>query len=425
MHLGGAIHRRATGAEIRVAADEDHPVFFGDRFRRHPLLGEHRKSDRINADAAQGSGVVGGAARVTVLFGNEFLDGMLTIANDMRRVTAGDGNEFAPNDQHPVVFPFGKLLHDDRAAFLTGGSIGGDDLLTGVQVQSDAASLVPVQRFHDDWQADFVGGSPGIFSVLHRAALRHRQANFIEQAQSEVFVLDDVLRNRAGLTGGGGQDFPLFGTPAELHQTTFSEAVYRDAPQTCCIDHGTSAGSEADLLSELAQSSDGRVHIQGLSKQCGVNQTPGEFKGRAGNGFFIKLGDDAIRQGLRCRHQLAKAHLKIRAALQMQRDGLQQGRQSFRLGCGADFTDLRRQGRQPGEQPGTPVGAVVGQFRKLHLAFQDRLTRPKIRAAQRKDFANNGGAEFAGWSRMWQATKRECAELSPDLRQVKGNLGAN
>ena len=78
--------------------------------------------------------------------------------------------------------------------------------------------MIAVAWFDDDRQADLQSSCPSVVYVLGRTPARNGKTRLMEEDACQVFVLDNVLCDGAGLTGGSGEDFFLFSTPTELDE---------------------------------------------------------------------------------------------------------------------------------------------------------------------------------------------------------------
>ena len=118
----------------------------------------------------------------------------------------------------------------------------------GGEIESNTAALIAVERLHHHRQADFEGGFPRILGRANGAAFGHREPHFAEQAAGEIFVLDDVLGDRAGQAGGGGKNLPLFAAPTELDQTSLGKSADGNPPADRGVHHGAGARPEAQVI---------------------------------------------------------------------------------------------------------------------------------------------------------------------------------
>ena len=75
---------------------------------------------------------------------DELGDRLPAVADDLRRLAAGGGDELAADDQEAVVGARGEPLDDDLVrALLAGAGVGRDDLLAGRQVVATPRPWLP------------------------------------------------------------------------------------------------------------------------------------------------------------------------------------------------------------------------------------------------------------------------------------------
>ena len=124
-HVGmdalGHVDGRAAGAQVRVAADQHDRAGRRNRIGREALIGQHGQRDGVELDLAQHRGVMLAAAGIGVDDVDQLADRVVAVADDVGRLAAGGGHDFAADDQHAVVVARGELLDQHGLAFLVRG----------------------------------------------------------------------------------------------------------------------------------------------------------------------------------------------------------------------------------------------------------------------------------------------------------------
>lgn len=81
-------------------------------------------------------------------------------------------------------------------------------------IQRDAASMIPVERFDDDRPPEPLALGQRRLRRTNYPALRHRQTRLGEQALGQVLVAGDVDRDLSGVAGNAGSQALLPATRA-------------------------------------------------------------------------------------------------------------------------------------------------------------------------------------------------------------------
>ena len=167
-----------------------------------------------------------------------------------------------------------------------------------------------------------------------------------------------------------------------------------DAPVGGCIGDAGGAGANAQAVDHLGQLGDVAGHVKGLVGDGRQNQIARTEQGLAAHGFVACADDDLVNTPGTGFAGFAKTGLHASAALQLQRDMLQDV-----AGPGAFFQPLQEaaalahaaavlhQAGQPGRQAlgeaGQGVGGAVFQIADVDQRFDDRAISPNVGAAQR------------------------------------------
>ena len=91
---------------------------------------------------------------------DELGDRVPAVADDLRRLAAGGGDDPAAHDQHAVIGAGGEPLDNDSVQSARTLAVGRLDLLTGGQICGDPASLAAELRLDDDRAADLLRPPP-------------------------------------------------------------------------------------------------------------------------------------------------------------------------------------------------------------------------------------------------------------------------
>ena len=83
MNVVGHVHRRTTGAQIRVAANQDVGARRRDGIRRTTLVGEHAQCNRVELDSAEHRRVSVASPRVAIDLFDELGNGGAAVSHDL------------------------------------------------------------------------------------------------------------------------------------------------------------------------------------------------------------------------------------------------------------------------------------------------------------------------------------------------------
>ena len=179
--------------------------------------------------------------------------------------------------------------------------------------------MIAVLRLDDDRQTDLLGGIPGVVGVGDGTALRHRHTDDVQQSARQLLVLGDHLGDGAGGVGFGGADAALPRAVAELHETAAVEPAHRNAATQGSLDDGGGAGSEADIVGQIAQTDQIGGEIEGAIGQGGQDEFSRRLQTGAAEILFLVLDDDAEETIAATRTYQAEVHGTSGQALQFER----------------------------------------------------------------------------------------------------------
>lgn len=293
----GGVGGAAAGAQVGVATEQHDLAGGRDGGGGKSLAGEDCVGDLVERNLAQRRGVIFATAWVEIGFGDQFGNGAPTIPHDLRRFAAGGGDQLAVDDEDAIVGTGGELFDQDVVFFLAGGGIGSLDLLAGIEVDGDAASLVAVLRFDDDGQADFLGDLPGVFGVGNGASGGDGNADGAEQLFSQLLILHDGFGDGAGPVGFGRQNAVLMAALSELDEAAFIEPAGRNAASLGGPDDGTGAGTQPDVLVERAQFVDRAFDVEFAALHGCREQLQSGLQGHASDGLFAILHGELADSG--------------------------------------------------------------------------------------------------------------------------------
>ena len=347
------------------------------------------------------------AARVGVDLGvDQLADGRFAIAADVDDLAARGRYHLAAHHQQAVFLAGDEAFDDDLGALGLGGGEGVHDFLARLQVQRYAARVVAVGRLDDHGQADVLGGFPGVFGRLDRAALGHGHAGGGYQLLGQVLVARDAFGDGAGAVGLGRPDAALRGAVAQLHQVAVVQADVRDAAFGGGIDDAGGAGAQALAIHQVGQPGDGGGDVVGAVVDGRHDQVAGGFDGQFAD-RLVAGADDHLVDAVFARHaRLAKAGLHAGLGLQLQRHVLQDvagpgavAQAHQKAAAPADAAAVLDQAGQPGGEPlveaGQGVGGVILQLADVDDGLDDGAVGPDVGAAQVRHAADHDVGESA------------------------------
>ena len=113
-----------------------------------------------------------------------------------------------------------------------------------------AAAEIAVLRLHNDGQANFLSGFPGIIGVLNCASVGRGHADGLQHLASELLVFGDRLGDGTGLVGFGGPDLPLTRTISQLHEVLPVDPADGNAAALRGLDDRPGAGPQANIMGQ-------------------------------------------------------------------------------------------------------------------------------------------------------------------------------
>src|SRR6478735_6493417 len=134
---------------------------------------------------------------VTVSDIDQFLNRVHPIANDMRRYSLGDRDDFTVDHQDPVILAGDEAFDNHHAiarfAFRYGKELAHFGFI--FEIDANAPTMVAVERFDHHRIADASGRANRVILVANGGAARHRDAGFVEQFRRKLFVPGDIDGN--------------------------------------------------------------------------------------------------------------------------------------------------------------------------------------------------------------------------------------
>ena len=243
---GGAARGEVAGAaQVEDLAGGEHGV------ARGALVGHEALGLGVELDAREHLLVADAAARIAVHDRHELGDGALAVAHDVPGHALGHRHQLAADDEHAVVEPGEEVLDDHAAGVLAGLLEGGAHLVSGLQIERDAATVVRVERLDDDRIPEALGSGGGGLGGAHHALARHGQAELAEDAVRLLLVGGDLDRDVARLRGDGGLDALLVLAVTELHEAVVVEAHPGDVAGLGGADERAGGGPELTALREV------------------------------------------------------------------------------------------------------------------------------------------------------------------------------
>src|SRR4051812_48367283 len=113
--------------------------------------------------------------------------------------------------------------------------------------------MIAVERLHDDWSAQLLGRTPGVFDVGYGPSLGHRHACRLQQPASEILIRRNRFGDRTGAISFSGTDAAHPRTISELHQAIVVEPNVRNVALLGRSDNRRGTRTKADIMHQLAQ----------------------------------------------------------------------------------------------------------------------------------------------------------------------------
>ena len=196
---------------------------------------------------------------------------MFAIADHVRWVAACRSHQaVAHHEQSEVVSRQVSLNH--HLTVVCRSLVAQLQLLPAGDVDSHPFALVAVLRLHHYWQANVIGGTPGIFYVGHRTAHGDRHTSRVQQLLGQVLVLCDGFRNSTGGVQLGCLDTALPRAPAKLHQAPLCQASPGNVACGGCLHDGAGAWAQAFTFVGVPQCFDSGMDVERAVVQCGLHQ---------------------------------------------------------------------------------------------------------------------------------------------------------
>ena len=215
--------------------------FFGDTSILHQAFGLI-----VQFQIGQHFLVADAPARVAVHLIDELRNGLLTIADHVARYSLGHRHQLVVDDQHPVIEPGHKALHQNGPAFgvFLGLGKGGFHLVILGQVDRHTAPVVGIQRFDHHRITDPLCAAHRLARIVNHALLRHRQAQIVEQIVGVFLVAGYFHRDMAGLRGDRRLNPLLVLAVPELDQRIIIQPEPRDTTLFGGLDQRSGRGAE-------------------------------------------------------------------------------------------------------------------------------------------------------------------------------------
>ena len=186
MHVIGHVGGTAAGGQVGVVAQHHALALGGNAVRGEPFAGQAPQGDIVQADFGQRRAMATAPARVLVYLFDQLGHAVYAIAQHLRRIAPGGGDQLVAHHQQTKIVARQKALHHHLAAVGQGRGVGRFQLGAGGDVHRHAFALVAVLGFDDHGpaigQAHFLRHGPGILHIHHRAAQRHGHPGGVQQA---------------------------------------------------------------------------------------------------------------------------------------------------------------------------------------------------------------------------------------------------
>ena len=221
------------------------------------------------------------AARIGIDDVDQLADRVLAVADDVGRLAARGGHDFAADHQHAVIVSRREFFHQHVFAFLLRRLESLDDLLSRRKIRGHAAALIAVLRLHDHGHADVAGGFPGVFGARDGPAFGSGHADRAEQHPRQFFILGKPFGNGRRAIGLRGLDAALLAAVAELHQTAIVQAADGNVAGFRGGDDRAGARAKANLMRHIAQPLDFAGNVERPVVHGGEEQFAGDFQALA------------------------------------------------------------------------------------------------------------------------------------------------
>ncbi len=192
------------------------------------------------------------AAGVGVRDLDELRNGVLTVANDVRRDALGHGPQHAVDDQAAIVVSGQEALDDHASAsrLAAGEIVGGADAGLVAEVEPNPATVVAIEGLDGNRKADGRRGGRGAVGGAHDLGVRDRDSGGRQQLVRQLLVRRDVHSERAGLAGHRGPDALLVDAMPELYERLLVEPDPGDVAEGGLVEEGLGRGAKGRSLGE-------------------------------------------------------------------------------------------------------------------------------------------------------------------------------
>ena len=391
MHLIGAVD-----GHIAVALDQ-HPLSCGrHRVGRQALALQVQQDGAVLTGVHQIEGKV--LARTATRIGvdlrvHQLRHAGLPVAHREQGLAACGGHQLAANHQQAVFMARKATFHQHLTAVPPRHGPGGHHLVTGVQVEADAASMVAVDRLDHHRQANLLSRFPGRFRAGSCLSLRDRYADRLQQAIGQVLVAGDGLADGTGAFGLCRPDAALAGAKPQLDQVAIGQPQVGNAAVGGRRNDRCGARPQETGVDLLAHGLHGGGHVEGLLVDHRHQQRMALSQCAAAHPLVTGAKHHAVDAAAGGAARLTEAGGHARQVEQLNDHMLQNvahpGTLLQPLQESARFTDpalVLLQRRQPLAQPigesGQLVGGVVLQLAQVQPGFQHRSISPDVGAAQ-------------------------------------------
>jgi hypothetical protein len=192
------VDRDPTGRHVPRGDELDELTLGRNIVHREALLLHERNRGLVDLDLREDLLVADPTTRILVRDRGELGDGVPAVADHVRGHALGHGDHLPADDQHPIVVARHEALdHDAPAARLLQRALEPLPHVAVVpQLQSDAPSVVAVERLGDDRETEALGGVHRLVIAPNDLPARNRESRRGEETPSHVLVAGDVDRER-------------------------------------------------------------------------------------------------------------------------------------------------------------------------------------------------------------------------------------
>ena len=158
---------------------------------------------------------------------------MLAGSDDMTRNPLGDCHECAINHEHAVIKAFDHLLHQHASRVFFGFLDRDFNLLGGLEIQADSASVVGIEGLYNDWKSNLLSCSPCSTHRAHQDLAWHRKSEISENLVGLFFVGGNLHSDVPRVGRDGGLNALLVPTVSKLNEGVVVEANPGNVPFFC------------------------------------------------------------------------------------------------------------------------------------------------------------------------------------------------